>query len=203
LVSKSTDLRVVKTRAAIQSRFLDLLLHKNFNEITVKDIASAANVGRGTFYLHYEDKYDLLEKVIEEGLDETIDKFHPHSYFLDGKIVPEHIITFVLTIFQHFKKNECFFKAMFFNEGIPMFRHRMQLRFLKKFQTEIQQLDLPTVNADPMMLEILPIFISSGMISLVSWWFENQMRISEQEMADKIFLVMTRGPLKALGFGFY
>ena len=46
------DLRVTRTREAIRSRFLDLLLQKNFNDITVKDIAAAANIGRGTFYLH-------------------------------------------------------------------------------------------------------------------------------------------------------
>jgi len=202
MASDSTDLRVLKTRAAIQSHFLDLLLQKNFNEITVKDIASAAKIGRGTFYLHYEDKYDLLETVIEKGLAETVDKFRPHEYFVDDKVIPERVIGFALTIFQYFKKNDRFFQAMLFNEGIPMFRHRMQSLFLAKFRTEIHQLQVPSEKADPLILEILPIFISSAMIGLVSWWFENQMRISEREMAEKLFLIMTRGPLRALGLGF-
>lgn len=198
--SGSTDLRVVKTRLAIQSRFLDLLLKKNFNELTVKDITSAANIGRGTFYLHYQDKYDLLEKVIEEGLGATIDKFQPHEYLVGGQVIPERIIQFVLKIFEHFRENERFFRAMLFNEGIPMFRHRMQQRFLKKFHHEVELIGLPGQVADPSTLEILPIFISSGMIGLVGWWFENQMRIPEKDMARKVFLVMTQGPLKTFGF---
>ncbi|MCO7125496.1 TetR/AcrR family transcriptional regulator [Sporolactobacillus shoreicorticis] len=202
MASDATDLRVLKTRAAIQSHFLGLLLQKNFNEITVKDIASAAKIGRGTFYLHYEDKYNLLETVVKEGLAETVGKFRPHEYFTDDKVVPTRIVGFALTIFQHFKKNDRFFRAMLFNEGIPMFRHRMQSLFLAKFRKEIQQVHLPPQKADPLMLEILPIFISSAMIGLVSWWFENQMRISDREMAERIFLIVTRGPLKALGLGF-
>ncbi|MDF2910727.1 MAG: TetR/AcrR family transcriptional regulator [Sporolactobacillus laevolacticus] len=197
--SGSTDLRVVKTRLAIQSRFLDLLLKKNFNELTVKDITSAANIGRGTFYLHYQDKYDLLEKVIEEGLETTIDMFQPHEFISGGQVIPERIIQFILEIFKHFRANERFFRAMLFNEGIPVFRHRMQQRFLKKFHNEVELIGLKDKLTDPATLEILPIFISSGMIGLVGWWFENQMRIPEKDMARKIFLVMTQGPLKTFG----
>ncbi|SFG89883.1 TetR/AcrR family transcriptional regulator [Sporolactobacillus nakayamae] len=200
--SESTDLRVMKTRAAIQSAFLDLLQEKSFNVLTIKDIASAAKIGRGTFYLHYVDKYELLEMVIEKGLSETIDHFHPHDYFLDGQAIPERITAFIQSIFRHFKKNARFFKAMFFNEGIPMFRQRMQKRFLDKFQAEVRQLAFPNGSVDPLMLEILPIFLSSAMIGLVSWWLEQHMRIPEEEVAQRIFLIFTRGPLRALGFSF-
>lgn len=198
--TSSTDLRAVKTRAAIQSHFLDLLLEKNFNEITVKNIARAANIGRGTFYLHYEDKFDLLGKLMDEGLTATIDNFHPHEYFQNGRVIPDRIVHFALEIFDHFSNNERFFRAMLFNEGISSFRYRMQQRFLQKFRHEVQDLPAAGGVSDPITMEILPIFISSGMIGLVGWWFKNNMRISKEDMARKIFQVMTKGPLQTLGF---
>nr|WP_283163323.1 TetR/AcrR family transcriptional regulator C-terminal domain-containing protein [Sporolactobacillus mangiferae] len=193
-------MRVIKTRAAIESAFLDLLLQKNFNALTIKDIASAARIGRGTFYLHYIDKYNLLETVIDKGLSETVDRFHPRDYFLNGKVVPERIVAFIRSMFRHFKKNARFFQAMFFNEGIPVFRQRMQERFIKKFRTEMRT--FPPVAEDPLMLEIMPMFLSSAMIGLVGWWFEHHMHIPEEEMARRIFLIFSRGPLRALGFTF-
>ncbi|GEB78218.1 TetR/AcrR family transcriptional regulator [Sporolactobacillus inulinus] len=199
MVSESTDLRVIKTRAAIEMTFLDLLLQKKFNTLTVKDIAAAAQIGRGTFYLHFLDKYDLLEKVIDEGLNETVDKFHLHTYFVDGKVSFDRITGFVQTMFRHFKRNDRFFRAMFFNEDIPMFRQRMQERFLSKFQQEIGQMSLPVIEKDPLMLEIMPIFVSSAMIGLLSWWFERQAKIPEEEIARRILVIMTQGPLRALG----
>jgi AcrR family transcriptional regulator len=194
------DLRVTRTREAIRSRFLDLLLQKNFNDITVKDIAAAANIGRGTFYLHYLDKYDLLAKVVDCGLDETLHHFHPASYFKNGQIIPKRLIGFTTDIFKYFKENQRFFRAMLFNEGIPNFRSRMQQRFLQKFHHDISGDAVLAAAIDPMSMEILPIFISSGMIGLIAWWFGNGMRVPEAAMARKIYQIMTTGPLRTFGF---
>ncbi|MBK3720378.1 DNA-binding transcriptional regulator EnvR [Staphylococcus arlettae] len=60
------DRRVRKTRTAIKSAFIDLLRHKDLDKITVRDITTAADVNRGTFYLHYEDKYLLLSDMENE-----------------------------------------------------------------------------------------------------------------------------------------
>lgn len=200
LKKESMDLRAVKTRAAIRSHFLDLLLRKNFNEIAIKDIAEAANIGRGTFYLHYQDKFDLLDKVMDEGLSGTLDNFQPASYFEEGRIIPTRMTHFAQSLFDHFQKNERFFRAMLFNEGIPNFRRRMQQRFLGKFQSDLKQIILANKDVDPLTLEILPIFISSGMLGLIGWWFQNDMRISKEDMARKVFMVMTRGPMQSFGF---
>ncbi|WP_238537529.1 TetR/AcrR family transcriptional regulator [Sporolactobacillus vineae] len=198
-MSGTTDLRIVKTQAAIRSRFLDLLLQKNFNEITVKDITQAANIGRGTFYLHYKDKFDLLDKVMREGLDATVGHFQPQHYFQNGIIVPERGIRFLSSIYTFFRKNERFFRAMLFNEGVPNFKGRLQQCFLAKFRREIGGI-LPTdSHADAITMEILPIFISSGMIGLIEWWFRTGRHISEQDMARRIYQVVTRGPLQTLG----
>ncbi|GGL49509.1 TetR/AcrR family transcriptional regulator [Sporolactobacillus putidus] len=196
----STDLRAIKTRAAIQSHFIDLLLEKNFNEITVKDIARAANIGRGTFYLHYTDKFDLLGKLMDEGLKSATDNFQPKAYFKEGKVLPERLVGYALKMFDHFQEHERFYRAMLFNEGISSFRYRMQQSYLKKFRHEIQELSQANRMSDPITMEILPIFISSGMIGLVGWWFKNNMRISKEYMARKVFQVMTKGPLQVLGF---
>ena len=39
---------------------------KGFEAITVSDLTKKADINRGTFYLHYKDKYDLLEQSEEE-----------------------------------------------------------------------------------------------------------------------------------------
>ena len=60
------DRRRRKTRAAIKSACLTLLSKKSFEEISILDIANEADINRGTFYLHYEDKFDMIEKFEEE-----------------------------------------------------------------------------------------------------------------------------------------
>ena len=60
---KKTDIRIIKTRRAIQAAFLGLMKEKGFAAVTVKDIIRDAEINRSTFYAHYEDKYDLLESI--------------------------------------------------------------------------------------------------------------------------------------------
>lgn len=60
------DLRIVKTRKAINDSFYELFEQKDFDKITVKDITEHAQIGRKTFYLHYIDKYDLLDRIVDK-----------------------------------------------------------------------------------------------------------------------------------------
>lgn len=60
------DLRVVRTKTAIRNAFVELIEEKGFDAITVKDITTKANINRGTFYAHYQDKFDLMTKCQED-----------------------------------------------------------------------------------------------------------------------------------------
>lgn len=59
------DPRVLRTRQIIREAFRVLLQTKGFDAITVKDIAERATINRATFYAHYEDKYALLDEIID------------------------------------------------------------------------------------------------------------------------------------------
>ena len=63
------DLRVRRTKLAIKNAFLDLLEQKPLDDITIKEITEWAFCNRNTFYLHYEDKYDLLKKLCKDVMD--------------------------------------------------------------------------------------------------------------------------------------
>ncbi len=56
------DRRILKSQEAIKKAVTELMTKKRFDDITIQDIADKANVNRGTIYLHYMDKYDLLDK---------------------------------------------------------------------------------------------------------------------------------------------
>ncbi|MGI6755320.1 MAG: TetR/AcrR family transcriptional regulator [Atopobiaceae bacterium] len=65
----SEDKRVFKTRRTIERTFLNLLQSYPFDKITVQMITEEALVNKGTFYRHYDDKYDLAHKVAENTLE--------------------------------------------------------------------------------------------------------------------------------------
>lgn len=62
----TVDLRIKRTQKSIKNAFYELIVEKGFDHISVKDITERAMISRNTFYLHYNDKFDLLNKICDE-----------------------------------------------------------------------------------------------------------------------------------------
>ena len=60
--------RNTQTKEKIKKSFIQLINEKGFESMTVSDIAKQSQINRGTFYLHYVDKYDLMEKLEMEAI---------------------------------------------------------------------------------------------------------------------------------------
>src|SRR5258708_18405235 len=63
-----TDKRVERTRKLLQTALIDLIGERGYDAITIQDIVDRANVGRTTFYLHYNSKEDLFMSCREAGI---------------------------------------------------------------------------------------------------------------------------------------
>src|SRR4051795_9710325 len=72
LMKKNEDKRVQRTKKALKNALQSLLKIKHFEHITITDIVKEADYNRGTFYIHYEKKEDVLDDLIEEILAEML-----------------------------------------------------------------------------------------------------------------------------------
>lgn len=70
----SSDPRSVRARRAMHMALKDLLKEKPFQKITVTEISNRSGLARHTFYNHYETKQDLLNHMIDEILDEYVER---------------------------------------------------------------------------------------------------------------------------------
>ena len=73
------DLRVRKTRAKIKRALIETINEKGFGNLTVSDITERAGINRGTFYIHYKGKQDLLEQLEEAIYSDIIQLFHDNG----------------------------------------------------------------------------------------------------------------------------
>ena len=76
-MNQKTDLRIIKTRRSIKEAFMELILMKPVNKITVTELAERAEISKGTFYLHYLDIYDLYNRLVEEVANKIAESFNP------------------------------------------------------------------------------------------------------------------------------
>lgn len=105
MTETKTDLRVIRTRKLIMDAFIELSSKKEFKDITVKDITTEAMINRATFYYHFQDIYDLLEKALSEVLMINLER---HNYKED-KLSEEAIIKLfqAITQFQNSLSSRC------------------------------------------------------------------------------------------------
>lgn len=66
MAAENLDRRVRKTRALLKQGLIQLMQTKDIKDISVKELSDLADINRGTFYLHYNDIYDMLEKMEDE-----------------------------------------------------------------------------------------------------------------------------------------
>ncbi|KKK36238.1 TetR family transcriptional regulator [Mesobacillus campisalis] len=105
MTQTKTDPRILRTRKLIMDSFIELSGKKEFKDITVKDITAEAMINRATFYYHFEDIYDLLEKVLSEVLLINLNG----NAFEDGELSESTLASIfkAITEFQLSLSNRC------------------------------------------------------------------------------------------------
>ena len=178
------DRRQQKTRAAIFKAFGVLLERKNYNNITVQEIIDGANIGRSTFYAHFETKDDLLKELCKELFDHiinsAIDCTHTHGLYSDNN-APKSVFCHLL---QHLEENDNNILGLLSCESSDIF-----LRYFKDSLNELIKVQF--VNQDRRRNTSLPEdflvnHISSSFVEMVLWWIKEHMKHSPTEL-DQYF----------------
>ncbi|MEK3724871.1 TetR/AcrR family transcriptional regulator [Paenibacillus sp. FSL H8-0034] len=181
------DRRILRTKESINKAFLGLFSEKEFDQITINDIAERANVNRGTIYLHYTDKYDLLNKCIEDHLSQMFIACKAIDYNLE-KI---DLIRALMPAFTYFEDNFLFFSSMLTNQRTSVFRERM-LHNVAASITE--KINMQEINQE-MDNELITQFMASAFVGTVEWWILNNMPRSPQFMAEQLWKLFQRNDI--------
>ncbi len=174
------DRRQKKTRAAIFNAFNELLTKKSYYKITVQEIIDAADIGRATFYSHFETKDDLLKEMANSILDHvfsgmpspTIKCDHDFSTTTNS----ETIITHLLYHLSDNRKNilgilTCDNGEMFFQ----FFKHYL-VEMLPKYMEIKPQKNIPE--------NFIINHISGSFVNMVQWWIKNGLKESPEVLTS-------------------
>lgn len=97
---KRVDRRVERTRQVLQQAFKEVVQEKGFAATSIQDITERANVNRGTFYLHFADKYMLLDTFVREDLRHLLTTNLPQESRWERATL--HIL--IQTLLRHFER---------------------------------------------------------------------------------------------------
>ena len=176
------DRRQKKTREAIFKAFIALLSKKRYEKITVGEIIDAANVGRATFYAHFETKDFLLKELCKELFCHVFDtavggrEGHSHVFSCDTKA------SLILHLLKHFKKNDNHILELLASESNELFLRYFKESLSALIQTEGILLDSkkPKGIPDDFWID----HVSSTFVETVKWWVKNGRRESAEQLAE-------------------
>jgi AcrR family transcriptional regulator len=192
---KKVDRRTVRTRRALREALIALILEKGYESITVQDITDRADLNRGTLYLHYRDKQDLLLRSSDDVFDEILSQFTPISAQNLNMDIAAHHLTIV---FQHAAANADYYRVMLGEHGVPVFITR--LRHLVS-QVGLERLEalqkLAPVKAFPSKL--IANYSGGAIIGVLEWWLENNMPLTPEEAARFTLQLTVSGVYPTIG----
>lgn len=187
-MEKKTDLRVIKTKKAIRSAFLELIREEGFANVNVKKIVERAEINRGTFYLHYSDKYDLKDKIEDELLESllVITNASPYNEFKSKDIKWEEFYAYFSLFVKYVYDNGELFTLLQSDNGDSAFAvkfHKMSKKIWEKHQL-IDRLSIPTNYALTALISLTS--------SLMLEWVNGGFRETQEEFMQ-ILLKIIKG----------
>lgn len=182
------DRRQKKTREAIFKAFTELLAGKNYNQISVQEIIDAADIGRTTFYAHFETKDYLLKDLCEELFGHIIDTAmglpHGHYHYSCGSKTD----SVFLHLLRHLQEND--------RNILELLASQNNEIFLRYFKDNLKKLII-TQYADTGLLKgsklpeaYLVNHISSSFVETVHWWLSREMKESPEQMTEYFLSVI-------------
>ena len=182
------DRRQRKSREAIIKAFSELLSEKNVNNITVSEIIERADVGRATFYAHFETKDFLLKELCEELFCHIFDSVegsmneHKHIFSCDA---PDSVF---LHLLQHLKNNDHNILKLLSCRNNEVFLRYFKEELLKLVETQSGMFE--ERKAKELPYEFWLNYISSTFVETVKWWVNNNLRQSPEEIAYYFMLLI-------------
>ena len=177
------DRRQQKTRKAIFDALGTLLESKRFEHITVQEIIDTANIGRSTFYAHFETKDDLLKSMCKDVFHhiftselplESEQNFSQGSQNLEIKL--GHIL-------YHLRENKNNLKGILGGESGELFLHYLKQYLYDLF--ERYQEEFNSMIPKDFLLQHL----AASFAETVKWWMTEDTKHSPEEVA-RFYMVM-------------
>jgi AcrR family transcriptional regulator len=182
------DRRQKKTREAIFKAFIELMAKKDINKITVGEIIERADVGRATFYAHFETKDFLIKELCEELFDHIFEASvgdkdaHTHIFDCDA---PDSVF---LHLFRHLRKNDNNILQLLSCPNNDLFLRYFKAELVKLIKSQLEMFEQG--RAEKLPEDFWLNHIAATFVETVRWWIDNGIIETEETITKYFFMAV-------------
>ena len=179
LMPKKRDRRVQRTQQLLEAALLSLIKEKDFDSVSVQEIIDRANIGRATFYAHYDNKEDLLTRGFQ-GLQEAL-KERQREALSRTRTTDERLFAFSYHLLAHANEHRDIFPAMVSQRGGAVIQHLLRQILVNVVREDVRAMGASVRDAK-LPTEVTVQFVAGGLFGLLMWWMGGKMRLSVEEV---------------------
>lgn len=190
--------RRLRTRAQLLDAARRLIIDKGYEAVTIADITDAADVGKGTFYLHFSDKEDLTHALVRDGLEELAD-----SILTRRNQAPDPVswrAEAVHVIFHYAHANRDLFHILLGGGSSAQLTQEAR-DFAAQVMEQLLREEVAAGRAMPYPPDVLAQIQTGAIVQTVIWWLQDAHGYAPDAIADVVIDVLRRGIAGALDAG--
>jgi len=178
------DRRVRRTRESLHKALISLALEKSYDSITVQEVLDRADVGRSTFYTHFQSMDELLISGTHD-LRITLNSALEHQ----RKSAKRHesVIAFSRAMFDHAYGYRNVYFALLNTRAWPIVRQRLQeiLEELIQRECKAEIAKLKTANSE-VSVDLFIHYLTAAFFAVLIWWMDRRSRLAPSQI-DEVF----------------
>src|SRR5216683_3387593 len=179
---RKEDRRVRRTRESLHKALISLALEKNYDSITVQEVLDRADVGRSTFYTHFQSMDELLISGTHD-LRITLSSALEHQR--KSAKGHESVIAFSRAMFEHANEYRNVYFALLNTRAWPIVRQRLQeiLEELIQRECKAEIAKLKTANSE-VPVDLFIHYLTAAFFSVLIWWMDRPSRLTPSQIDD-------------------
>jgi AcrR family transcriptional regulator len=177
IIKKKEDNRIRYTKMRIRSAFYELLQELGYEKVTVTAICKKAEINRATFYKHYLDVPDLVDKLQESAIEKLSEKLDAADYNSMEEFVAD-----ILRNIRETKTDNSAFNDLIFKSG-SLFSRKISVLLYNRFSDAfVKYADEST----GLKKDVMFAYISAGSAGIIDYWSQTGFRENEETIASYI-----------------
>ncbi len=178
----TADRRVRRTRKLLHEALISLVLDRNYDSITIQDILDRADVGRSTFYTHFDGKDELLTS----GMDELRSTLVSAAARQRGSAKRhESVVAFSRAMFEHASQYREVYHALLRTSAWPLVRQRLQeiLGDIIREEAKSEIVKLRTAESE-IPVDLFIHYLNASFFAVLTWWLDRRSRLNPAQMDE-------------------
>ncbi|HAH96176.1 MAG TPA: TetR/AcrR family transcriptional regulator [Firmicutes bacterium] len=184
-MSTTTDRRVKYTKMVLRESLIKKLRDKPIARITIKELCEDADINRTTFYAHYTDQFDLLNKI-QDAFIADINSYLDQFALESGD---SGMLQLLSKIFEYIAQNDELCRVLLGSNGVVDF----QTKVMQIVSTRIVVEWRKKQQVDEATAQYIYTYVATGSIGVIRKWLLDTNPKSPQEMAHLVVRMVYKG----------